>query len=269
MIKRQERGKMELGKRLRKCKTVDTREVNDFIERSARKITYAARRQCLIADELPEDVQNAIRKEAFETLRVERSLKEYFQILADHYVLKEERVTLGDMEREFFFPMRKILERIMDVEMYFPRNDTLSIMVDQERLEYALLELIRNVEQHADHEPDKPCSIRIWVSQSESSIRFSVADNGAGMSEEELEHCCEPGFTMSEDRNSLGLGLCMVRYFAKASRGKFQITSEKGKGTTAKLVLPKEPKDTESIVSSPKTAEPIYPNPIEVMLNRF
>ncbi len=260
---------MEIGKRLRKSKAVDTQDVNDLIEKSARKISYAARRQCLIADELPEDIQNAIKKEAFETLRVERSLKEYFRILSDHYVLKEERVTLGDLERDFFFPIRKILESDMNVEMFFPKNDNLSVLIDREHLEYALLELIRNAEQHADHEPDKPCSLRIWVSQSENSVRFSIADNGAGMSEEELEHCCEPGFTMSEDSNSLGLGLCLVRYFAKASKGKFKITSEKGKGTTVKLVLPKEQNDSEYMVSSPKMAEPIYPNPIEVMLNRF
>lgn len=257
---------MELGKRLRKCKTVDTREVNDFIERSSRKITYAARRQCLIADELPEEIQNAIKKEAFEILRIERSMKEYSQILSDQYVLKKEKLTLGELERNFFLPLRKILEVNNDVKMFFPRDESISIVTDRERLEYALLELIRNAEQHAVLEQEERCAIRIWVSYSGNSVRFSVSDNGAKMNEEELKHCCEPGFTMSEDRNSLGLGLCIVNHFAKESKGKFQITSEDGMGTTVKLTLPKA-HDNENMVSSPKEAEQIYPNPIEVMLS--
>ena len=260
---------MELGKRLRRCKTVDTQEVDSLIEKSARKISYAARRQCLIADELPEEVQNAIKKEAFETLRVERSLKEYFQILSDRYVLNEEIITLGELKREFFLPLRKILEVKSDVEMFFPRDETISVFTDRERLEYALLELIRNAEQHADHGPEKRCAIRIWVSQSGSSLRFSISDNGSKMREEELEHCCEPGFTLSEDGNSLGLGLCLVNHFAKASKGKFQIISEEGKGTTVKLVLPKALNYGGNMVSSPKAAEQVYPNPIEVMLKFF
>lgn len=258
---------MELGKRLRKCRVVETDEVDHIIGKASRKISFSAIRQCLLANDLPEEYRNMLQKNAYDILRVEHHLKDYYDILSDHYDYHPEKLSVGEMERNFFLRVRNTLDNRMDVKMFFPKGkENLFLYVDKECLEYALLELILNAQQHALTDPDTRKEIRIWVSGAGKGIRFSISDNGQGMDEEELTHCCEPGFSMSEDRNSLGLGLCLVRYFASVCHGKFDLSSEKGKGTTVKLTIPRATEEECLGVASAKIASDEYPNPVDIML---
>lgn len=258
---------MELGKRLRKCRVVSTDDIEDMIGKSSRKITFSAVRQCLLADNLPDEYRSAIQKNAYDILRVEHNLKDYYDILSDHYKYNPKRVNIGDMERNFFQRVRNTLSNIVDFKIYFPKEkDNLFVYVDEERLEYAILELIFNALHHAEVEPDKQRKISIWISRAGKKMRFSVGDNGMGMEDEEIAHCCEPGFSMAEDKNSLGLGLCLVRFFAEACHGKLEITSEKRKGTTIKLSVPRAEEEKLPGVASATTKEIQYPDPVNVML---
>ena len=258
---------MELGKRLRKCRVIDTAEVDRIIEKSSHKISFSAIRQCILANDLPEEYRNAIRRDAYDILKIEHQLKDYFAILSDIYDYHPEKINIGEMERDFFLKVRETLDTRMDVKMFFPKDkDNLFLYVDKERLEYAILELILNAQQHAVTEPDIRKELRIWVSCAGRGIRFSISDNGLGMDEEEISHCCEPGFSMSEDQNSLGLGLCLVRYFAGVCHGKFDLSSEKGKGTTVKLTVPQAMEEELLGVSSAKIEQKKYPTPVDIML---
>lgn len=70
-------------------------------------------------------------------------------------------------------------------------------------------------------------------------VVFSVTDNGTGMTAEQLERATEPFYTTKLDGHGSGLGLSMVFGFAKQSGGHFQLFSELGQETTAKLYLPR------------------------------
>lgn len=70
-------------------------------------------------------------------------------------------------------------------------------------------------------------------------VMFAVTDTGAGMTPEQLTRATEPFYTTKPDGQGTGLGLSMVFGFAKQSGGHFQLYSEPGTGTTARLYLPR------------------------------
>ncbi len=72
-------------------------------------------------------------------------------------------------------------------------------------------------------------------------VLLSVADDGVGISADDLEKVMEPFFTTKAPGKGSGLGLSMVYGFAKQSGGAFRIHSKVGRGTTAEIWLPRAP----------------------------
>src|SRR5262249_37664727 len=68
---------------------------------------------------------------------------------------------------------------------------------------------------------------------------LEVADNGIGISHENLSRIFDPFFTTKEVGKGTGLGLSMVYGFVKEMNGKIKGTSEIGKGTTFTVFFPR------------------------------
>jgi CheY-like chemotaxis protein len=62
-------------------------------------------------------------------------------------------------------------------------------------------------------------------------VRVRVADNGIGISQEDLDKIFDPFFTTKEVGKGSGLGLAMVYGIVQNSRGYVHVESDKGKGT--------------------------------------
>lgn len=87
-------------------------------------------------------------------------------------------------------------------------------------------------------------------------VRLSVADTGTGMAQDVREKAFEPFFTTKEKGRGTGLGLPMIYGFAKQSGGHATIYSERGKGATVNIYLPRHVAEGESksdaILPSPR-----------------
>jgi PAS domain S-box-containing protein len=100
-------------------------------------------------------------------------------------------------------------------------------------LREALLNLVQNA---LDAMPGGG-TLRIRTTKDAKEIAVAVSDTGTGMSAEVRERAFEPFFT-TKGVNGTGLGLAEVYGIARRHRGRAEIESEIGKGTTVRLVFP-------------------------------
>ncbi len=80
--------------------------------------------------------------------------------------------------------------------------------------------------------------IDITISRSGGEARVEVADNGKGMTPEQLARAGEPYFTTKAPGKGTGLGLSIARRVMEQHGGRLEIASEVGKGTKVTLALP-------------------------------
>lgn len=72
----------------------------------------------------------------------------------------------------------------------------------------------------------------------EDSIVFEISDNGLGIAEEDISHIFEPFFSTKQDVSGIGLGLAIVHGIIQNHKGKIQVSSELGHGTTISVYIP-------------------------------
>lgn len=100
-----------------------------------------------------------------------------------------------------------------------------------------LREALLNLVQNALDAMAGGGTLRIRTTKDANEISVAVADTGVGMSAEVRERAFEPFFT-TKGVNGTGLGLAEVYGIARRHRGRAEIESAPGQGTTVRLVFP-------------------------------
>jgi two-component system sensor histidine kinase FlrB len=105
---------------------------------------------------------------------------------------------------------------------------------NSEALVGAILNLLENASQATSQ------SIRVLISLNQSEDRAwfvcSVHDDGPGMDDKTLARVMEPFYTTKSQ--GTGLGLAVVKAVVTAHGGEFKLTSQKGEGTKAQMMIP-------------------------------
>ena len=121
---------------------------------------------------------------------------------------------------------------------YFPET-ALTINCEPEKLTLAIKHLIKNAVVFG------PAGgvVKIKLAESAGEIRLSVEDTGIGIPEEKLEGLYDTFYQvadyMTRKSGGLGLGLALIKQITEAGKGKIEVRSVVGKGTTFTLVFPK------------------------------
>jgi signal transduction histidine kinase len=79
-------------------------------------------------------------------------------------------------------------------------------------------------------------SRRLPVASHQSGVEVTVSDTGTGMDQEALKRLFEPYF--STKASGTGLGLTIAKRNVELIGGTIAVESERGKGTTVRIVLP-------------------------------
>jgi PAS domain S-box-containing protein len=70
------------------------------------------------------------------------------------------------------------------------------------------------------------------------AVVVEVVDTGVGIKPEHLSRVSEPFFTTKEEGKGTGLGLAICRRIVEQHKGRLEIESKPGEGTTVRIVLP-------------------------------
>jgi two-component system cell cycle sensor histidine kinase PleC len=130
--------------------------------------------------------------------------------------------------------------RNIPIELRLPAT-MMRLRADRTRLLQVLINLLSNAVKFT---PDNG-RIVLSVAESEAAeLVFTVTDTGIGMTEAEMEIALEPfgqvDSALSRSFEGTGLGLPLARRLTELHGGRLELTSVKGKGTTAKVILPAE-----------------------------
>ena len=107
------------------------------------------------------------------------------------------------------------------------------ISLDQEQLVKVVTNLVLNA-----REAVLPAGeVRIETAQHNGWVILTVSDNGCGMAPEFLSRSLFRPFQTTK-KNGLGIGLFQSKMIVEAHKGKVQVESQPGKGTTFRIILP-------------------------------
>lgn len=108
---------------------------------------------------------------------------------------------------------------------------------DKNRLEAILKNLISNAINYSDTRKKDPY-IKVCAEISSKDVKIQVADNGIGISEENLPKIFEMFFRESVDGDGSGLGLYIVSEALEKLKGTIDVSSKTREGTTFTITIP-------------------------------
>ena len=152
--------------------------------------------------------------------------------------LEIEPVDLLDSIRSMTEMLGRTIGPGIDIATRFPLVLPL-VMADRSQLELALMNLMVNARDAMPGGGNIELTAKDAVGPDDGRryVCVSVRDEGEGMDPEIVSRAVEPFFTTKGVGKGTGLGLSMVQGMVEQSGGRFELTSEIGKGTTATIWL--------------------------------
>ena len=131
--------------------------------------------------------------------------------------------------------LRRSLGERIELEFVFGAGLP-KVQADPAQLESAILNLCVNARDAM------PEGGRVTIEAADTPDGFvavTVTDTGTGMTAEQIVRAMEPFYTTKPEGRGTGLGLPMVQGFAEQSGGRLELSSQPGRGTSARIVLPR------------------------------
>jgi len=152
------------------------------------------------------------------------------------YELKDEPVA-GIIEDTLsaFSPLRvgDSVTLTCDVEAGLP-----TVHVDRHALVDALVNLLSNAHKYGG----TPAVVKLRAYRAGEHVAFEVTDNGEGIPRPEHRRIFDKFYRrddrLSRSREGSGLGLAIVKHVVRAHRGKIALDSERGRGSTFRMLFP-------------------------------
>lgn len=178
-----------------------------------------------------------------------RSLTQHLLAVASRQVVSPEPMALQDVMQELQEVLRPLLGEDIDLRIEAPEQPAI-VRGARTQIEQILINLTANARDAIEGAG----AVTIAIEGHNGHITLSVTDDGCGMSDEVRAKAFEP-FYSTKDQEGIGRGLGLATVFGitKQLGGEVEIESEVGKGTTVRVVLPRDQAKAEpgAIASEP------------------
>lgn len=131
------------------------------------------------------------------------------------------------------FAREQATTRSIEID-FLPRKALPPVEHDPAQIHQVLLNMLLNAIQAVSREGH----VLVVLDRRADYAAVSIADDGPGISAENLKHIFRPFFTTKG--HGTGLGLSLARRIIEDHGGRIEVTSEPGKGTTFVVLLPFE-----------------------------
>ena len=117
-------------------------------------------------------------------------------------------------------------------------EDNLNVFVDEEKLE----KIVSNMLSNAFKFTPEGGQIDFSVEKINEYVELMIADNGIGIAEKRLDKIFDRFYQVdgshTRESEGTGIGLSLTKELVELHKGKIEVESEYGKGTTFKILLP-------------------------------
>jgi len=177
-----------------------------------------------------------------EARRMQRLIEDLIslsRIEAEKYRLPDRAVDLAELVEEVRSELldaqaRRSADIVADLDLGVP-----AVAGDRAQLSQILHNLIGNAMKYG--RAGTPVTVKLW-SDRLGMVRISVADEGEGIAPEHLPRLTERFYRVDPGRSraagGTGLGLAIVKHIVERHRGRFDVASTVGTGTTVTVMLP-------------------------------
>ena len=178
-----------------------------------------------------EDLLESVRVARSEVDRLDTIINQFLRAVRPSHASRNLVSINTVLEESLAFLQPEIEDRDVIVEQEL--GDGLpAIPANADQLKQAFYNLIKNAVQALRHGG----ILRVKTSRSDTHLEISFEDNGSGISAEDMAHITEPYYTRK--KSGTGLGLFIVQRILHEHGGHFEMLSEPGRGTTARILLP-------------------------------
>jgi PAS domain S-box-containing protein len=127
------------------------------------------------------------------------------------------------------------LVRGVDVNVKLSKDERY-VLCDEGQLKQVILNMCKNAVDAMSHKEDRKLDIETGYNANFNEMFIRITDNGKGISKEALKKIGIPFFTTKSSGTGLGLSVCYN--IIKVHKGRIEVTSEIGVGTTFTVILP-------------------------------
>lgn len=164
-------------------------------------------------------------------------LLDFSRMQGDHLVLKFGRIDVLAELSEAVMLFRDRAKREGINLLYIEPESLPPIFGDNERLRQVFINVIDNAIKYSN----PGGRIRIETADMGGHIQIVVSDTGAGISKDDLPNVKKKFYKANPTRPGSGIGLALADEIIRRHKGRLEIDSEEGVGTTVTITLPIAP----------------------------
>ncbi len=192
--------------------------------------------ELLLDKDVPDDVKEDLKIINREAQRTARIVKNLLTFARKHPQEKESLDINSIIEK--VLELRAYEQKVSNIEVNTRfASDLPEITADGFQLQQVFLNIIIN-DEHFMIEAHGRGTLTITTERVGDSIRAIFADDGPGITKENLRHLFDPFFTTKEVGKGTGLGLSICHGIITEHGGRIYAKSESGKGATFIVELP-------------------------------